>query len=177
MINRMKIIKKFFFLITFLSLFFLKTDVKAAPTCTGTCYFGLQDCAAYNLQPGSGSCDPGAICCASDTTAVFGRIIPPASIARYSSNPGQGIGSIIQLVVWALIIGAGVYALINFILAGYAFLSAGDDPKKVAGAWAKIWQTALGLLVAAGSIILAAIFGKLIFGDFNAILNPTLPTL
>lgn len=106
----------------------------------------------------------------------FGVIEPPEAIKKYSYNPAGGIGRFIQTFIWLLIIGAGVYALVNFILAGYAFLSAGDDPKKVAGAWAKIWQTALGLTVAASSIILAAIFGKLIFGDSSAILSPKLPT-
>lgn len=107
----------------------------------------------------------------------FGNITPPESVAKYSDNPGQGIGNLIQTVIWVLIVGAGVYALFNFILAGYAFLSAGDDPKKVAGAWAKIWQTALGLLVAAGSFVLAAIFGQLIFGKWDFILNPTIRQL
>jgi hypothetical protein len=41
----------------------------------------------------------------------------------------------------------------------------------VAGAWAKIWQTMLGLAFAAGSFVLAGIFGKLIFGDYNALLQ------
>ncbi|KKR89646.1 MAG: hypothetical protein UU51_C0015G0006 [Microgenomates group bacterium GW2011_GWC1_41_20] len=107
----------------------------------------------------------------------FGSITPPDAVAKYSQNPGQGIGNLIQTVIWILIIGAGVYALFNFLLAGYAFLSAGDDAKKVAGAWAKIWQTALGLLVAAGAFVLAAIFGQLIFGQWDFILNPTIPTL
>ena len=56
-------------------------------------------------------------------------------------------------------------------------MSAGDDPKKVAGAWAKIWQTALGLAFAAGAFVLAALFGQLIFGNPTFILNPTIPTL
>jgi hypothetical protein len=110
-------------------------------------------------------------------TNPFGTINAPSPVAKYASNPAQGIGSLIQLVVWILIIGAGVYALFNFILAGYAFISAGDDPKKVGGAWAKIWQTALGLAVAAGAFVLAAIFGQLIFGNASYILNPTIPTL
>ena len=102
----------------------------------------------------------------------FGFIKPPESV---STDPGTGIGNLIQKALTVLIIGAGVYALFNFILAGYAFLSAGDDPKKVAGAWAKIWQTALGLLVAAGAFVLAAIFGQLIFGKWDFILNPSIP--
>ena len=76
-----------------------------------------------------------------------------------------------------MIVGAGIYAVINLVLAGYAFMSAGDDPKKVEGAWKKIWQTMLGLAFAAGAFTLAAIFGRIIFGKWDALLNPTIPTL
>lgn len=108
----------------------------------------------------------------------FGTVKLPDTISnKYGGDPALAIGNIIQIVIWVLIAGAAIYALFNFILAGYAFLSAGDDPKKVAGAWAKIWQTALGLLVAAGAFVLAAIFGKLIFGQWDFIINPTIPTL
>jgi hypothetical protein len=106
----------------------------------------------------------------------FGQITPPQS-AITAGSPGEAIGQIIQLVIWLLIIGAGIYALFNFIIAGYSFMSAGDDPKKMVGAWSRIWQTALGLAVAAGSFVLAAIFGQLIFGDPTFILNPQIPTL
>jgi hypothetical protein len=76
-----------------------------------------------------------------------------------------------------LIVGGGIYALFNLVLAGYSFLGAGDDPKKVEAAWAKIWQTAIGLLFMAGAFVLAAIFGQLIFGDWSFILDPQIPTL
>jgi len=108
----------------------------------------------------------------------FGTINLPGTIStKYGNEPGVAIGNLIQYAVWILIIGAGIYALFNFILAGYAFLSAGDDPKKVAGAWSKIWQTALGLAVSAGAFVLAALFGQLIFGNATFILNPKIPTL
>ena len=54
-------------------------------------------------------------------------------------------------------------------------MSAGDDSKKVAGAWAKIWQTLLGLAVSAGAFVLAGIFGQLIFNDPMFLLRPTIP--
>jgi hypothetical protein len=107
----------------------------------------------------------------------FGTIAPPAGLQKFNGQPGVAIGTLIQYAAWILIGGAGIYALFNFILAGYAFMSAGDDPKKVAGAWAKIWQTALGLAIAAGAFVLAALFGQLIFGNPTFILNPTIPTL
>ena len=111
-----------------------------------------------------------------DINNPFGSITAPTT-ALSSPTPGEAIGKLIQLSIWILIIGAGIYALLNFILAGYAFLSAENDPKKVEGAWAKIWQTALGLAFAAGAFVLAAIFGQLIFGNPTAILNPVIPIL
>lgn len=105
----------------------------------------------------------------------FGAIDAPQT--ALGGEPGAVIGNLIQTIIWVLIIGASIYAVFNFVLAGYAFISAGDDPKKIAGAWAKIWQTALGLLVAAGAFVLARIFGQLIFGDSSFIINPRIPVL
>src|SRR3990167_5822066 len=100
----------------------------------------------------------------------FGTITAPKALGGKSAE--AGIGGLIQTIIWLLIVGAGVYALFNLVLAGYAFMSAGDDSKKVAGAWAQIWQTMLGLAIAAGAFVLAAIFGQLIFGNATFILNP-----
>lgn len=107
----------------------------------------------------------------------FGTIAQPSALSKFGTDPGVAIGSLIQLAIRILIIGAGIYALFNFIIAGYGFLSAEGDPKKVEAAWAKIWQSALGLAIAAGALVLAAIFGYLIFGDASFILTPVIPTL
>ncbi len=107
----------------------------------------------------------------------FGTITPPKTAFDQQGGPGAAIGGLIQTIIYILIAGAGIYALINLVLAGYAFMSAGDDAKKVAGAWAKIWQTLLGLAVAAGAFVLAGIFGQLIFGRWDFILNPSIPEL
>lgn len=108
---------------------------------------------------------------------LFGPIEAPDAISGIAETPGEGIGVLIQRGLQLLIIGAGIYALFNFVIAGYSFMSAGGDPKKVADAWAKIWQTVLGLLFAAGAFVLAAIFGQLIFGDATFLLKPTIPEL
>lgn len=107
----------------------------------------------------------------------FGQVIPPAQVTAFSNSPGAGIGKLIQYGVWLLIITACIYALFNFIIAGYSFMSAGDDSKKISSAWAQIWQTVLGLAVAAGAFVLAAIFGSIIFKDPAFLLNPVIPQL
>lgn len=109
----------------------------------------------------------------------FGNIkLPPEIEAKYPGGvTGGAIGKFLNIIILTLITVAGVYALFNLIFAGYAFMSAGDDPKKVAGAWAKIWQTMLGLAVAAGAFVLAAIFGQLIFNKPLFLLEPIIPGL
>lgn len=107
----------------------------------------------------------------------FGTVDLPASNLGKNSDPGVAIGRVIQLIINLLIIGAAIYALINLIVAGYGFMSAGGDSKKVADAWGKIWQTLLGLTVAAGAFVLAAIFGQLLFDDPGFLMRPTLPAL
>jgi hypothetical protein len=104
---------------------------------------------------------------------IWGDVdIPPGVINWGNFGPGGGGPSrFFNALLRTMIVGAGLYALLNFIFAGYGFLSAGGDAKKIADAWAKIWQSAIGLAVAVGSFVLAAIFGQLIFGDYNALLQ------
>jgi hypothetical protein len=108
---------------------------------------------------------------------IFGQIKPPAALDKFGSVEQGGIGVFLNLVLKILIVGGGIYALFNLVLAGYAFMSAGDDSKKMEAASAKIWQTAIGLVFMVGAFVLAAIFSILIFGRADAILNPSIPTL
>ena len=104
-------------------------------------------------------------------TTIWGYVSPPPGVSRYSGGSLPGLQIFVQNIVRTLIIIAGTYAFINLLLAGYSFMSAVGNPEKIAQAWAKIWQTLLGLLVAAGSFVIAGIAGELIFGDPNALLQ------
>lgn len=102
----------------------------------------------------------------------LGTIKAPVDLP--GTNAGQVIGNLIERIIQLLIVGASIYALINLVLAGYSFMSAGDDPKKIEGAWGKIWQSLLGLAVSAGAFVLASVIGNLIFGPGFNILSPTI---
>jgi|SRR3990170_2878693 len=98
----------------------------------------------------------------------FTRLSP----GKYTGTAGEGLITLLNNMVRLAIVAAGIYAFFNLILAGYAFLSAGGDPKNITKAWEKIWQTLLGLMIVAGSFVLAAIFGWVIFHDATALLSP-----
>jgi hydrogenase-4 membrane subunit HyfE len=108
----------------------------------------------------------------------IGTISPPPGVIKWIGNPNSIGGDVPGLIPFfnallKLIIAlAGLYAFLNLIIAGYQFMSAGGDSKAIGNAWSKIWQSLMGLLIVAGSFVLAAIFGYLIFGDASAIITP-----
>ena len=102
-------------------------------------------------------------------TPIFGQITPVTG--GYKPDI-EGITALATNILRLAFLAAGIWAFFNFIIAGYNFLSAGGDPKNVANAWNKIWQTILGLVIMVASFILAAVFGYLVFGDPLFILQP-----
>jgi len=81
------------------------------------------------------------------------------------------IGGVLGAVMKTLVLGAGIYAVFNFILAGYAYISSSGDPKGIQMATAKIWQSIIGLVVAAGALVLAGILGRVLFGNPRALIE------
>ena len=107
----------------------------------------------------------------------FGAIADPFAALKSplaGSASGSGLIIILNNLIKFIIVVAGLYTFWNIISAGYGFMSAGGEAKAVEKAWAKIWQSLIGLLVVAGSFVLAAIFGWLIFKDPSALLVPKL---
>jgi hypothetical protein len=78
------------------------------------------------------------------------------------------LGAILRIGTLA----AGIYSLINFVLAGIDFISSGGAPEKVSRAWAKIYNSLIGLVIVVLSFVLAALLGLLLFNDPTALLSP-----
>jgi len=147
--------------------FYLFNQVKE--TFAGFCYGGSR---CLPGMEGSLADTP----CTSDADCLIGKVAPPPGVLQWiTNNPGGAVPGLIPFLnalIQLLIVLAGLYTLFNLIMAGYGFMSAGGDPKGIEKAWAKIWQSLLGLLIIAASFLLAAIFGWLLFKDPGAILNP-----
>ena len=110
--------------------------------------------------------------------SFLGEIKLPDYRERFSKLPnGKDGGALIiflNMLIRIFFIAAGLFAVWQFITAGWGFISASGDPKKLTEAQNKITLTMVGLLIMASSVVLAAIAGVLIFGKWDALLNPTL---
>ncbi|KKQ97991.1 MAG: hypothetical protein UT24_C0005G0009 [Candidatus Woesebacteria bacterium GW2011_GWB1_39_12] len=101
----------------------------------------------------------------------WGTVSPPQFLSRFNSGSISGLQILLNIILRTLIVGAGIFTVFNLIMAGYAYLSAGGDPKRIADATAKITQSIIGLVIAAGAFVIAGIVGQILFGDANAILQ------
>jgi len=106
---------------------------------------------------------------------IVGTVTNPLPGA-YQNIAGANGGLILFFsnVLRLVFIVAGIYAFLNFIVAGYQYMTAGGDSKTLGAAWARIWQSLVGLIFVVGSFAAAALLGQLLFGSPTAILSPSL---
>lgn len=105
---------------------------------------------------------------------VFGTISPPAGVAQYDAAGGEQGGLILFLsnIIRIGTVVAGVWVMVNFILAGWTFITSGGEAKAYTEASQKITFSIIGIVVIVAAYTLAAIVGLVVFGDATYILNP-----
>ena len=97
---------------------------------------------------------------------ILGDIKPPLENNPYfSAENGDGIFILLSNVFKLAGAAAGIFFVVQIILAGYAYLSASGDPKKAEAAFNKIWQSLIGLLIVSGAFVLTSFIGKLLGFD------------
>ena len=90
---------------------------------------------------------------------IFGTISNPTS---YASDKGSGLFTFISnLLKFAGVI-AGLFFVVQIIMAGFGYIGANGDPKKTELAWAKIWQSIIGLLIVGSAFIITSVVGKIL---------------
>lgn len=105
---------------------------------------------------------------------VFGTIDPQQAAGGYGPLAGGGLVNLINNLLGILTSLAGIFVIVNFILAGYLYLSSNGEQQKILAAGNKIVQSAVGLAVVAIAYIIAAVAGKLLFNDATILLQPKL---
>lgn len=103
---------------------------------------------------------------------IVGEITNPLN--KYAGVKEGGLIAFLSNILRLVFAVAGVYALINIIIAGFQFMTAAGDSKAITAARNRIWQTLMGLVIIVGSFALAALFGYILFGDATYILRPAL---
>ena len=118
-------------------------------------------------------CSGCPICTSSppSSSSFLGRIELP-SFFEYGKIEEGGLGKFLNNIFILITAGAGIFALFNFIMAGYAYMSSNGDEKKIEQAWSKIWQSVIGLTIVGSAFLIAALAGWILFDDPSFILKP-----
>lgn len=106
---------------------------------------------------------------AATDSIIQGTIKNPTN---YAGLLDGGLTSFITNIIRFAFVVAGVFALFNFIIAGYQYMNAGGDSKQLTAAWGRIWQSLVGLVILAAAFALISLVGLILFGKADFILNP-----
>ncbi|MCG2691991.1 hypothetical protein L6272_04155 [Microgenomates group bacterium] len=111
---------------------------------------------------------------------IFGNIQAPGTSGtsgRYTkygvlTDPGLGLAKFISNLLIFIITIAGLFTLVNFIIAGYLYMSSNGEPQKLMAAGNKMLQSLIGLAVISGAFIIAGIIGHVFFRDATFLFHP-----
>jgi hypothetical protein len=95
----------------------------------------------------------------------------PPGINAYAADAGGLIilaNNLMKLMIYSSL----VIAFINLLVSGVQFIGSSGNPEIIKTASGRIWISLLGLVVAAGSLVLAGILGLIFFGSATAIISP-----
>lgn len=99
----------------------------------------------------------------------IGTINPPTGGGDYSTGLVPFINGGIRLVF----VGLGLFALLEFMLAGYHMINSQGDSKNLDKAKKMITNSAIGLVFLVMTFIFGAVIGQVFFGRWDFILDPT----
>jgi len=106
------------------------------------------------------------------------KVEAPPGIEAYGGSFGEPSGLILLLsnIFKISMFAGGIFALINFIVAGIQYISSSGNPETIKSASSKIWMSLLGLTIIVSSLVIAGLIGLIFFNDPTIIINPKIPT-
>lgn len=110
---------------------------------------------------------------------IFGKVSPPPGIQAYNELAGGLPGSIGIVIFFSRLlrlatIAAGLFVLLNVIVAGYIYLSSSGDANAHTKARDQIMYSGIGLILIVVSYAAAILVGAIFFGNPEFIINPTI---
>lgn len=90
-----------------------------------------------------------------------GVIGPIGNPTRYPSTAGSGLFTFMSNLFKIVGTIGAIYVVFQFLIAGYDYISANGDSKKTEQAWAKIWQSILGLVIISSAFVLSGVVERL----------------
>lgn len=145
---------------------------------TGAC--GTLTCPSGKFRSpiGNGMCECDSSTAGSGAAGddVFGTIEAPAGVAEYNAAAGEtGIGllAFFSNMIRIATVAAGVWVMVNFILAGWSYITSAGEVKAHTEAAMRMTYSVVGLAVIVGAYTLTAIVSLVLFGDAGYILSPT----
>lgn len=106
---------------------------------------------------------------------ILGNINPPPT--KYKILSEGGLTSFISNLLIFIITIAGLFTLVNFIIAGYLYMSSNGEPQKIMAAGNKMLQSLIGLAVISAAFIIAGIIGYAFFKQADFLFNPSFTKL
>ena len=90
---------------------------------------------------------------------LIGPVTNP--LPQYAGTHGEGLfvflGNVLKLVGTI----AGIYMIVQLIMAGYTYISANGNEKMTTQAWNMIWQSVLGMIIIASAFVIASVIERL----------------
>lgn len=110
---------------------------------------------------------------------IFGTIDNPLGSAAFPEAAGYasvegGLATLISNVVRLVTIAAGLFSFANLLIGGFTYITANAEAEKLVQAWAKIWQSLIGMIIIVGAFALTGIISQLLYGDYMTILKPVI---
>ena len=112
---------------------------------------------------------------------IFGTIDPPNTNIGYEilgpDTTATGPFKLLANLLFLITTISGIFVLINFIMAGYLYLSSNGNPQKISAAGNKMLKSLIGLVIIAAAFIIAGLIGLIFFEDPSFLIRPRFYTL
>ncbi len=109
-------------------------------------------------------------------SALIGGVEPPKGVAEYNQASGGSIGILLfaSRIILILNIGAGLFVMYNFLIAGLTYVTSAGDTGAHQKVRDKLIFSFVGIAVIISAYTAAGLIGLVFFGDAAFILNPQL---